>query len=357
MRDISEIGLSLAILDRIMPMNAVIGSTGKILHAGPTLQKMRPEKPMNGDQFFEAFEVRRPRGATKYNDLAQTAETRLNLRLREIPGVPLKGMAMPLPNGAGVLVNLSFGIAAVDAVGIFDLSAGDFAPTDLTTEMLYLAEAKEAVLEESRNLNMRLKGAKNAAEEQAFTDTLTGLKNRRAMDMILQRYQKCGEKFGMMHLDLDYFKEVNDTLGHAAGDFVLQKAATIFVDETRDADTVVRLGGDEFVLLFHRLTDRTLLGGVANRILRHLQEPMMFQDTACQISASIGITISDDYLLVEPEQMLIDADMALYASKNAGRAQYSFVRDVGGVGQSAEDVAAAAPAGRGDPEETQGDAA
>lgn len=352
-RAIAAVGLPLAILDRMMPMNAVIGPTGHILHAGPTLQKIRPESPMIGGRFLETFEVRRPRGATEYSDLAQAEETRLNLRLRDIPGVSLKGLAIPLPNGAGVLVNLSFGIAAVDAVAIFGLSAGDFAPTDLTTEMLYLVEAKEAVLEESRNLNMRLKGAKNAAEEQAFTDTLTGLKNRRAMDVILARYQKCGEKFGMMHLDLDYFKEVNDTLGHAAGDYVLQQAASIFVDETRDADTVIRFGGDEFVLLFHHLTDIKRLGVVAERILTRLQKPMMFQDTPCQISGSIGITISDDYLAIDPDQMLIDADMALYASKKAGRAQYTFVRDVGGVGQSAEDVAAAVPVGRVGKEATQ----
>lgn len=346
MADIAGVELPLTALCRLMPMHAIIGPTGHIRHAGPTLNKLRPDAGFAGTRFLEIFELRRPRRVSSVADLTVPGGTRLTLRLRDRPDLPLKGLAIPLPGGDGVLVNLSFGIAAVEAVGIFGLSSGDFPPTDLTIEMLYLVEAKEAVMGESRKLNLRLQGAKIAAEEQAYTDTLTGLKNRRAMDMILERYASCGERFSLMHLDLDFFKEVNDTLGHAAGDLVLQEAARVLVEETREEDTVVRFGGDEFVLLFHRLTDRDALGKVAMRILKRLQEPVLYQDQPCRISGSIGITMSDDYATPDPEQMLIDADMALYASKNAGRAQHTFVRDVGGVGQSAAAVAATAPVGR-----------
>ena len=346
MADLPKVELPLAALCHLMPMHAIVSPTGHIRHAGPTLDKLRPGAGFADTRFLEMFELRRPRNVSTMADLAAPGGTRLTLRLRARPDVPLKGLAIPLPGDAGLLVNLSFGIAAVEAVGIFDLSSGDFAPTDLTIEMLYLVEAKEAVMQESRNLNLRLQGARIAAAEQAYTDTLTGLKNRRAMDMILDRYVTCGEKFGLMHLDLDFFKDVNDTLGHAAGDLVLQEAARVLVEETRDEDTVVRFGGDEFVLLFHRLTDPKRLGKVATRILKRLEVPIFYQDQPCRISGSIGITMSDDYATLDPEQMLVDADMALYASKNAGRAQHTFVRDVGGVGQSAAAVAAAVPVGR-----------
>ncbi|MCP3972628.1 MAG: diguanylate cyclase [Rhodobacteraceae bacterium] len=322
------IELPLAVLDRLMPMHAIIGATGHISHAGPTLRKLEPGDGFAGARFLEVFELRRPRNVARMTELLAPGGTRLSLRLRGRPEIPLKGLVLPLPGDAGMLVNISFGIAATQAVGIFDLTSGDFPPTDLTIEMLYLVEAKEAVMNESRNLNMRLQGAKIAAEEQAYTDTLTGLKNRRAMDMILERYKSCGERFAVMHLDLDFFKQVNDTLGHAAGDLVLQEAARVLVEETRSEDTVVRFGGDEFVLLLHGLTGPEALKAVALRILKRLEEPILFQGVPCHISGSIGIALSDDYVEPEPERMLLDADKALYVSKNAGRACLSFAHDL-----------------------------
>ena len=150
----------------------------------------------------------------------------------------------------------------------YALVSSDFAATDLAIEMLYLVEAKSAAMEASRKLNLRLQGAMIAAEEQAFTDTLTGLKNRRAMDHVLARLIEAGREFALMHIDLDFFKAVNDTLGHAAGDHVLQNVARIMVEETRSDDTVARVGGDEFVILFDGLTDRETLVRVAERIIQ-----------------------------------------------------------------------------------------
>jgi diguanylate cyclase (GGDEF)-like protein len=132
--------------------------------------------------------------------------------------------------------------------------------------------------------------------------------------------------FGLMHIDLDYFKAVNDTLGHAAGDHVLRQVAQSLLLETRSGDTVARVGGDEFVILFNGLTEPESLSRIANRVVERLSEPSDFQGEVCRISASIGITISTDYLPPEAEQMLSDADTALYASKNAGRGQAQLFR-------------------------------
>ncbi len=107
-----------------------------------------------------------------------------------------------------------------------------------------------------------------------------------------------------------------------------RKWRSILVEETRVGDTIVRAGGDEFVLIFHDLTSTDALSAIANRLLARLEQPILFGDAPCRISASIGITVSDDYAAPDVQQMLSDADKALYASKNAGRAQLTFVSQI-----------------------------
>ncbi|SMX33201.1 Diguanylate cyclase DosC [Actibacterium lipolyticum] len=312
---------------RLMPMHVMIDPAGDIRAIGPTLQKMRPSEQMVGRKFLDVFAPRRPRNVSTLEQLLMAEGERLQLSFRQPPQTDLKGLIIHLGDDIGALVNLSFGISVVDAVADYGLTVGDFAITDLTVEMLYLVEAKTAVMDESHKLNQRLQGAKNEAEEQAFTDTLTGLKNRRAMDHQLIQLIDDGRPFALMHLDLDYFKKVNDTYGHAAGDHVLQHVARVLVDETRSTDTIVRAGGDEFVLIFEGLIDTKRLNAIAYRIIAKLEQPITFNSHPCEISASIGTTISSSYDAPEIEKMLYDADAALYASKRAGRARATIAGD------------------------------
>lgn len=318
-----EIG---SMLDILCPMHLVLDRTGHIIAAGPTLRKLRPSEPVIGERFLEIFELTRPRAITDMTTLLAQSGVKLHLQLRDSPRTSLKGVAVPM--GEGAVVNLSFGISVLDAVGDFTLTSADFAATDLTIELLYLVEAKSAAMEASRKLNLRLQGAKIAAEEQAFTDTLTGLKNRRAMDHVLSRMSAGVEPFAVMNLDLDFFKDVNDTLGHAAGDHVLQVAARIMVEETRDQDMVARVGGDEFVLVFDRLRDRRRLDGIARRLIKRLQEPLVFEGRSCRISASIGTVLSGQSRTRDPAEILQKADLALYTSKRAGRGRHTFYSDM-----------------------------
>ncbi len=312
------------LLERLCPMYVLLDPTGHISEVGPTLQKLRPEQAMPGQRFLELFELLRPRTVTTMPALLATSGAKLHLRLRDDPQTALKGVIVPLPDGQGAVVNLSFGISILDAVRDYALTSADFSGTDLAIELLYLVEAKSAAMEASRTLNLRLQGAMIAAEEQAFTDTLTGLKNRRAMDHILDRYKAGNTPFSMMHLDLDYFKTVNDTLGHAAGDFVLQQVARVIVEETRGDDTVARVGGDEFVLLFANLLNKERLDGIAKRLIERLEEPMPFNGDICRISASAGTVLSTQFSKPDGAEMLHAADLALYAAKRAGRACHFF---------------------------------
>jgi diguanylate cyclase (GGDEF)-like protein len=310
------------LLDILCPLHLGVDRDGTITHLGPTLRRISGECRIIGTPFLEGFDLLRPRNVTRFADLLNGGAVPLRLVMRCRPQVTFKGLLAPHPDGAAI--NLSFGISVFDAVRDFHLSGSDFAATDLTMEMLYLVEAKSAAMTASRQLNQRLRGAKDAAEEQATSDTLTGFRNRRAMDALLDRLIAAGSEFALMHIDLDFFKAVNDTHGHAAGDFVLQQVARIMVDETRSDDTVARIGGDEFVLILNGLSDRVRLDRIAARIIERLEQPILFGDRECRISASAGTVLSRDYVRPDPAEMLADADLALYSSKNGGRAQHRF---------------------------------
>lgn len=318
----------LPVLDRICPMHAVLGPTGHIVQAGPTLAKVIAQRAVTGARFLELFELVRPAQVRDMAGLLALDGARLRLRLRAGPRHAFKGVLAPLdlPNGRGALVNLSFGISVIEAVRDFGLTGADFAATDLTTEMLYMLEAKTAAMEESRKLNLRLEGARIAAQEQAFTDTLTGLKNRRALDHVLERMTQSGEDFALMHLDLDYFKQVNDTYGHAAGDHVLQVVARRMLSLVRPDDVIARVGGDEFILLFAGLGARDRLADLSQRLIAKLEEPVEHEGATCRISASIGGTLRCLYTAPDLGQMMADSDQALYAAKAAGRGCYRLHR-------------------------------
>ncbi len=309
----------------ICPMHVVVDANGCIQSVGPTLKKLRPDNVWIGEELSSIIAVSRPRWVRSMDDMIRSAGAKLHLQFLTEPHTGLKAVLHPLPDG-GAFLNLSFGISVLEAVRDYDLTSADFSPTDLTIEMLYLVEAKSAAMEASRQLNMRLQGAKIAAEEQAFTDTLTGLKNRRAMDHVLGRMINSGRDFAVMHVDLDYFKQVNDTMGHAAGDAVLQRVAKVLVECTRDADTAVRVGGDEFVLLLDGLTDRAKLERIAKRLIEKLEEPVLFEGKECRISASAGTSLSSDSVPLDALSLIHQADLALYAAKNAGRGRHIFYR-------------------------------
>ena len=314
----SGIVVDLTALDRLMPFHMVIDRNGRILRAAPTLCRMRPGQSLVGRSMFDIFEIRRPREASSLPVLLSVDSGRLSLAFREDAHGHFKAVIVPLCGG-GALLNLSFGFSLVDAVRAYDLTAGDFSGTDLAIEMLYLFEAKSAALQESRKLNLRLEGAKIAAEEQAFTDTLTGLKNRRAVDHVLAQLMAEKTCFGLLQLDLDHFKQVNDTHGHAAGDAVLQVVANVLVHETRECDLVARAGGDEFILVFHMLANVPILQEIGNRIITRLEKPIAYGYAKLKISGSIGLTTSDRRPYRTKEELLEAADCALYASKSAGR--------------------------------------
>lgn len=310
------------VLDRLCPMHLVIARDGTLVHAGPTLARLRAQDSLVGQGFLDLFEITRPRNTGSLAQVFDSAGSVLRLNFRASPCTAFKGQLVPYADGA--VVNLSFGISILDAVRDYALSSADFAATDMTVEMLYLIEAKSAAMEESRKLNLRLRGAMVAAEEQALTDTLTGLANRRALDLRLAGLRRAPGGFALMHLDLDKFKAVNDTFGHAAGDHVLRHVAQVLIEELRSGDMVARIGGDEFLLVLPGLQDKARLEGIAQRIITRLAAPVAYRGATCRIGCSIGTVLSGHYPTVDTARMIADSDAALYAAKRDGRACHRF---------------------------------
>lgn len=309
--DASALGL-------LLPLHLHVAADGRLRGFGPTAAKLLGQT-CGGASFFDVFEIRRPSGILDIAGLQRVTGQRLVLSARAVPMTPFRAIAVPLAGGKGLLVNLSFGIDIMDAVRRHALTSADFAPTELAMELLYVVEAKSAVMDELRGLTLRLQGAKTVAEEQAATDALTGLRNRRAFELALQRTIDAGQPFGLMHLDLDFFKQVNDSLGHAAGDHVLRMVARVLTTETRSGDTLARIGGDEFMLLLPGATDPTRLVDIAHRIISRISDPIAYEEQVCRVAASVGITMSGFYHPPEAATVMQDSDLALYAAKHAGR--------------------------------------
>jgi len=316
------------VLDTLCPMHALIDATGHIRHAGPALCKLRPDRPLAGRRLLEVMELRRPRAEGHMAGLLALARQKLHFALRDRPRTELKGVLVPLGDEfglpGGAVLNLSFGISIVDAVREYALTGTDFAATDLAVELLYLVEAKSAAMDELRRLNLRLDGARAQAEQAAYTDKLTGLRNRRALEPVLDDAVRSGRSFALLHLDLDWFKAVNDGFGHAAGDRVLQAVAERLTEGTRERDTQIRVGGDEFLLVLPRAGGREEISRLARRLIDSIERPVMHDGRELRVSASIGACLSTDYDPVDVTRMMRGADTALYAAKAAGRGRCVF---------------------------------
>lgn len=163
--------------------------------------------------------------------------------------------------------------------------------------------------------------------QQAFFDTLTGLPNRRMLrDRMEQEIKKCrrdGQLLALLFIDLDHFKGVNDTLGHGNGDLLLVEAAQRLRRCVRESDTVARMGGDEFTVLVTGLDETKSLEPLLQKILTALGQVFQLGSEQVFVSASIGVTLYpvDGHAI---DDLLKNADQALYVAKGAGRNRYSF---------------------------------
>ncbi|MEM7059808.1 MAG: EAL domain-containing protein [Pseudomonadota bacterium] len=196
------------------------------------------------------------------------------------------------------------------------------APDELghfTREMRDFAVSMREVLEQRTEM-----------ERMAHTDPLTSLPNRRGLTALLDRLAgdpAAGRSLGgigLLHLDLDHFKAVNDRLGHDAGDHVLCEATRLISAAIRDSDYLARLGGDEFIVVAPGVETDQILIRIAERITEKFSIPIVYEHVRCQVGVSIGMVLGGlRGKLLDPQRLLLNADIALCHAKSNGRNRHA----------------------------------
>jgi len=204
---------------------------------------------------------------------------------------------------------------------------------DIVSTSIKNSDGTLSKMEVIRNITDRKKAEEVLAEQkeklyhQANHDTLTGLANRVLFeDRLKQSIEKAKRhltKIALLFIDLDHFKEINDSLGHNIGDKVLKKVTKLLNNTIRDEDTIARLGGDEFTIIIQDLTlpqDASLL---AKKIINVLSAPIIIDDNELYVTSSIGISLYPDDGITT-QDLLKYADAAMYKAKNEGRNNFQF---------------------------------
>ncbi|MGX5653626.1 diguanylate cyclase domain-containing protein [Geodermatophilus nigrescens] len=227
------------------------------------------------------------------------------------------------PTGAPVLIYLP--VAAASLVVLLGAAAGrPLSPGEQVVAVLVVAALlarQYLAVRDNHQLAAALTAREEQLQRQVVQDPLTGLANRRLLterlEHAVRRRRHEQEGPALLFLDLDDFKGVNDTLGHAVGDRLLIEVATRLVGAVRGADTVARLGGDEFAVLLAAGSDPT---EVAARLHHALRAPVLLEEHRLTVRASIGVcAVAATDESPTPAQLLARADAAMYAAKRAGK--------------------------------------
>ena len=213
------------------------------------------------------------------------------------------------------------GLGSVVALGTFVIFTMSF----LDSRMRRRTQSLAGTLQRA---NRKLQSANDELRKHAFQDPLTGLPNRllfedRLAHAVLRTERKLANehvKIAVIFVDLDSFKPVNDSFGHAAGDALLCEAAWRLQDEARDADSVARIGGDEFLVLVEDIDDAEGAASLAKRLAAALSRPFAVAGNEVHISASIGVSLYPDN--GPPDKLIARADAAMYAAKRNGGGSY-----------------------------------
>ncbi len=184
-----------------------------------------------------------------------------------------------------------------------------------------------SILSFAQDVSPRVR-AEERLQYMATRDALTGLPNRLLLHERLAQAtaqaKRTGHRVGVLFIDLDRFKNVNDTLGHRIGDELLKAVSRALASALRESDLLARLGGDEFMVIVEDFDDSATLGNIAQKLLDAVSQPFRIEEHELYVTSSIGISVypddSDD-----PDELLKHADVAMYRSKELGRNTYQFL--------------------------------
>lgn len=181
-----------------------------------------------------------------------------------------------------------------------------------------------------KNAEQQLLVLNQKLQQQATHDMLTGLPNRRLLidrlEQALAQSRRNGGHLAMLFIDLDGFKEINDRLGHTAGDEVLETIGRRLKNLLRSADTAARLGGDEFGLVLSKIVGRQDAELVAGKVLEIISAPLVVRGESCYLGASIGISVYPEHGS-SADELISRADTAMYKVKHSGKGSFAFYHE------------------------------
>ncbi|TWB11629.1 diguanylate cyclase (GGDEF)-like protein [Rhizobium sp. ERR 1071] len=185
----------------------------------------------------------------------------------------------------------------------------------------FLTKSRQRTIEKLRLHKKKLVRARQRLEHLSLHDALTGLPNRRFIDQMISQPPRPGPKdcLILIHIDLDRFKEINDTKGHAGGDTVLQAAASRLVDLAGPNDVAARIGGDEFIFASWSADPAPRATKLAQQIVDTLKLPLFVDGLECVVGASVGVAWETERAQRDLSQLRLNADLALYEAKKRGR--------------------------------------
>jgi len=254
---------------------------------------------------------------------------------------PPAGSLMFLPL---VIDDRSLGLLSVQSERRNAITARHLTLVEALAPYVAIAVENSLIHDHLESLNRAIRGEKEELEKAAVNithlanhDPLTGLPNRRLLFELLQKTfdlaRRNGTKVGVIYIDLDDFKPINDSLGHRAGDHALVAIAGRLRAMLRASDTVARVGGDEFVAVLATVRDIQDIAQAANKILEECGQPLFVEGTPCRVGFSMGIAVfPDDGDSIEV--VVNSADAAMYSVKHRTKNGYAFARDVAGEVQA-----------------------
>ncbi|PMP85617.1 MAG: hypothetical protein C0174_03870 [Thermodesulfobium narugense] len=261
----------------------------------------------------------------KFIEINDTACAFLNMKKEEILNFTIKDILAPGKEKNTLLEKLILGEFenSIPAEFISKNSQNIFVEIDI--KRFHIGD-QDMVLLIAKNVTEK-KLMENKLNYLAFHDHLTGLSNRTLFSDRVQyeisRSKRNRTFLGVMFLDLDRFKDVNDTLGHKIGDSLLQHVSAKLQETIRETDILARMGGDEFAILVPDLKDKNEIRPLAKRILKLFENPFIVNNNSFKLGISIGISVYP-YDAKNYEELLTNADTAMYSAKNSGGNKFIF---------------------------------
>lgn len=319
----ADIKLALPDLDRAFPFSILVNAAGRVTHLGPSFAKLARSDDLLGESVFDVVTFRKPRRIDAENLFQGLKHQRLTCDIAhagDVVPISLYGTAFVVDTGKGpnILIALTPGVNARVVVEDMGLRMSDFGAADGSADLLPLLAMQAQMLEDSKKKSERLAAARDDMESLANQDALTGLPNRRALLRFLDEALAQGP-LSLLHIDLDRFKEINDTHGHAAGDVALRHAADALCKVFGDDAMSARIGGDEFVAVLKGEIAEDKLHALAHKTIATVSLPFAFAGEHLSVGASIGLAQSTGQEKISSDELLHYADLALYEVKRAGR--------------------------------------